>query len=190
MGRRAMVIRRMGLIAGGVLLLIGASMPSSCRPTAKPLSSLYGEAAYSRTATALSDPPCPPGEAWGYPVEGVRQKWGFLVAGAGATSWLTLRPCVTFASAAGSTVADTSFRIVTPSGSVSGSASGFLEVIEGADGVDALTVVLTVSSGTRSYREARGELYLVGCTQGGTFSGVELRADRPADLAARCYALG
>jgi hypothetical protein len=65
-----------------------------------------------------------------------------------------------------------------------------MEVVEGADGVDAVTVVLTVTSGTRAYREARGDLYLVGCRGWRSFQGVELRADRPDDLRTRCYSFG
>ncbi|MEZ5180324.1 MAG: hypothetical protein R2702_00340 [Acidimicrobiales bacterium] len=157
-------VRRLLLAIGGALLLVGAAAPSGCQPATKPMSTLHGKVTHTSVPQPLAEPPCPPGDAGGYPIEGVRQKWGFRIAAADPTEWLSLRPCLTFASGALTSIGDTTFTIYTESGEVTGTAAGVKESI-GFD-LDVFSVELTVTSGSAAYREASGPLYLRGCMRG------------------------
>ncbi len=178
-------MRRLVLLVGSALLLVGASAPTSCQPEAKPMSTLYGKVTHASIPAPLDDPPCPLGEAWGYPIEGHREKWGFRIAAADPNEWLSLRPCTRFEYSVVSSLSDTAFTLYTATGDVTGTAAGAMESADG-DGVDAYYVQLTVTGGTKAYREASGELYLIGCRQGQTFGRGELRKDRPTNWIDRC----
>lgn len=184
MAKDRTVRRRVLLVAASALVVIGAAAPSGCQPATKPLSTIYGKATHSSVPAPLSDPPCPLEEAWGIPIQGIREKWGFRIAAADPNEWLSLRPCLTFGSGALTTIHDTPFTIYTESGDVTGTASGVRESL-GFD-VDMYSVALTITSGTKAYRDASGTIYLAGCQRGGRFVSSEIRRDRPADSMAYC----
>lgn len=177
MARISTVGRRLAIAAGAALVLLGAAAPSGCQPETKPTSTLLGWASHSSVPAALAEPPCPPGEAWGYPIDGHRQKWGFRIDAEDPTQWLSLRPCLTFASGAVTSIGDTGFTIYTSSGDVTGTAAGVRESL-GFD-IEAGVVVLQITGGTKAYRSASGALYLLTCQRGAQFVHASIRATEP-----------
>lgn len=169
--------RRVAVLAGAALVLVGATAPSSCQPPTKPTSTLLGSASHSSIPAALADPPCPVHEDPIAPVQGSRQKWGFRITAADPTEWLSLRPCLTFASGALTSIEDTGFTIYTSSGDVHGTAAGVRESL-GSD-IEAGVTTLRITGGTKAYRSATGTLYLLTCQRGSTFVHASIRATSP-----------
>jgi hypothetical protein len=179
------IVRRWAApLALGLVVLLAVGGLTGCQPATEPLSTLYGKASHSSVPAPLATPPCPPGEVGGLPIEGVRQKWGFRIAAADPSEWLSLRPCLTFASGALTSIGDAPFTLYTASGDVTGTAAGVMESLGGD--VDAYSVTLTITGGTKAYRQATGRIFLVGCRLGGRFVSSELRADVPPGATNAC----
>lgn len=173
MAKDQTIRRRLLLMAGAALLAIGAAAPSGCQPATKPTSTLLGWASHSSVPAPLAEPPCPPGEAWGYPIEGHRQKWGFRIDAEDPMQWLSLRPCLTFASGALTSIGDGTFTIYTSSGNVTGTAAGVRESL-GFD-IEEGNIELEITGGTKAYRNATGTLFLDTCQRGFQFIYAEIR---------------
>ena len=110
--------RRLAMVLGGALLLLGATTPSSCQPPAKAMSTLYGDVTQGSHDAGVADPTCPLADGHLGPDRGVRQKWGARIGAADPKEWLSIRPCTVWSGMVTDTFTTGPFTIYTASGDV------------------------------------------------------------------------